>query len=648
LQSFLGEVRKGDISLALKIIEPLIKTLDDEITSQKEDKNSVYKYFNNALEEKILKLKYSTPKEIKHLKEDFVSAYSLYGKLLIKIDEFHKAKDALNKAYDLNPVNVDVILAMCEFYKVLMMKDLESSLEKNNEKFLLYKNELKKFCFKGLDFCYSKQKIAAFYRFLAWSLYEDKIYETAYTLLYYSQEFDPDDKSMETIYQELYYRVPQLFKDNDQKTLENCFEKYNSVLLGGSQLVVAAINLLCQEALEANNIEFAQSLMQRRYNLTGEIELSEEEINIDGFIKRNIDTIIESTIYKFSLGSFNDAINLIEPLIKKIEKLNKYRDISTTRYLKFKNILEERIYHTIFRPVKKIINIPEDYPTAYRYFAKILIEFKEIDRAKDCLEKALVFNPINADILLDINNFNLSQKENQEKQIILSNIIPQEVDPNILCLKSASNSKDIAQAYQNLANIFKALDKNILVIVLLSQCLLYDPENNDVEMELQLLKHTYKKEIDASGNINTIYWLNQNQIPICPEQYLICNAFSLYRKAQEKKDFELEEIYKDILWDNVRYDSELNTTFRALPLLGVGNDVLYFSARTNVKIDKIDTDTIIGLFRYKNISISKYNSIMSIFIELIVVAQKRGDMDTYKKYINIYEEIMQIIDMARF
>lgn len=124
---------------------------------------------------------------------------------------------------------------------------------------------------------------------------------------------------------------------------------------------------------------------------------------------KNFDLGIDSTLEEVKFNqfqkNFNKALELIEPLIKKIEEMcenGMYVDDKVSEYHCFNNLVEEVMY-TYYNKVEKeqrASDIP--YASVYFQYGSLLIDLDRWEDAQKALEKAKRWNPSSANIILEL------------------------------------------------------------------------------------------------------------------------------------------------------------------------------------------------------------------------------------------------------
>ena len=198
----------------------------------KDDKVSEYHFFENPLEEILFKKYIGTEKELRYIPDNqpYVDLYYIYGFLLFENNQLKEAEENLKTALEINPVDVNVILELCEIYK-----------QDAGDEFF------NKSC-DALKYAYTPQNLAKYYRNLGYYYIEQNQMDAAIALYNYSLNYEVSLVA----YTELQYISSKNI--NTEISAEKCLAilKEKNIQIGPNPFILKTLKTLTQE-YEKNN-----------------------------------------------------------------------------------------------------------------------------------------------------------------------------------------------------------------------------------------------------------------------------------------------------------------------------------------------------------------------------------------------------------
>jgi tetratricopeptide (TPR) repeat protein len=160
--------------------------------------------------------------------------------------------------------------------------------------------------------------------------------------------------------------------------------------------------------------------------------------------KNHIENTLSKIEYMMQKNDFNKALEMMEILINELEKtLEIFSDDDINEFHNFDVLFEDQIYLEIFKPMRKMRQMPWNFASTYCIYGVILVELKNFDKAKIFLEKANKINPINTDIMFELSEISKINK-NWKEYIKITN----------KCLEYAYSSEKLARCYRNYGYYF--------------------------------------------------------------------------------------------------------------------------------------------------------------------------------------------------
>ena len=251
-----------------------------------------------------------------------------------------------------------------------------------------------------------------------------------------------------------------------------------------------------------------------------------------------IEKVLEEANFQLYEKNWDKALKIIESLIKRIEEMNWYNDDAVSEYHSFNNFFEEIIYKEIFKPSKKIRGIPENYADVYFKYGIILFELKKYDEAKNALEKANKYNPINVYILFELSEI-YKMNKNWDKYLEI----------NKKCLELAYDSTALARCYRNYGFYFVEMDKYEIATVLFFLSMHFDQNAKIAQSELLYISQKTGKNIKQPDAEEIEKILEDIGLKLGANEIILGIAMSIAFEALNKNNNEIAKHFFEIFYD---------------------------------------------------------------------------------------------------
>jgi tetratricopeptide (TPR) repeat protein len=251
-----------------------------------------------------------------------------------------------------------------------------------------------------------------------------------------------------------------------------------------------------------------------------------------------IEKVLEEVDFQLYKSNWDKALKLIESLIKRIEEMNWYNDDAVSEYHSFNSFFEEIIYKEIFQPSKEIRRIPENYADVYFKYGIVLFELKKYDEAKNALEKANIYNPINVDILFELSEI-YKMNKNWDKYL----------DINKKCLEFAYSSTAIARCYRNYGYYFVEMDKFEIATNLFFLSIHFDQNAKIAQSELLYISQKTGKSIEHPDVDEIKKLLADLDLKFGANEIILSIAIKIAIEAKSHNNNEIAKHFFEIFYD---------------------------------------------------------------------------------------------------
>ena len=243
--------------------------------------------------------------------------------------------------------------------------------------------------------------------------------------------------------------------------------------------------------------------------------------------KNDIKNILLKIEPLLKANKFAETSQMMTLFINELENISKwFTDDDINEFHNFDALFEEQIYIEIFKPIKKVRQMPWHFAIAYQKYAAILFELKQYDKAKLFFEKANKINPTNTSIMFDIGEIHKINKNWDEYLKITAK-----------CLQYAYSTKEIARCYRNYGYYFIEQQDYDAAIALYHFSLLFDldKEANIAFSELQHIAQATGKNLENITKADSIdekaKQFQKHNIQLGANKAILILAFTLMIKS---------------------------------------------------------------------------------------------------------------------
>ncbi|MCR5188968.1 MAG: tetratricopeptide repeat protein [Treponema sp.] len=264
-----------------------------------------------------------------------------------------------------------------------------------------------------------------------------------------------------------------------------------------------------------------------------------------------IETTLEEVQFNQYKKNFDKAVELIEPLIKKIEEIDFFKDDAVSEYHCFDNYFEEILYQYYNKPEKDLRHATMPLATVYTQYGSVLIDVGRWDDARSALKKALHWNPASADVMFEYSEtFKHSGELDEYFKIVLDTF------------KYCYIAKDLARAYRNLGWYFIEKEQYEDAIVAYFMSVQYDDDPH-VQSELYYITQKTGKEAKQPTLEEVKKCAETYGFPIGPHKDVAGIAFSLGKQAFDENQKDAAKFFLGI-FNNLIEDEDVKKMLETL------------------------------------------------------------------------------------
>ena len=273
--------------------------------------------------------------------------------------------------------------------------------------------------------------------------------------------------------------------------------------------------------------------------------------------KKFIDEVINKVQILVEEKNFERALSLIESLAHDLEGLvakGICRDDSTSEYRCFSNLFEMMLYIEQRKP-RRELRIPY-YPIGFVFltYGSILIDLKDLERARTALDKAIFWAPTDATYVFEYAE--TFKVEGNMDEYLKSTMRAYDIIYSPLCL---------ARFYRNLGYYFIERKLWNEAIACYGISLSYEPESPKAFQELNYIVQETGKAIEWPSREDAEKICEENHIPYGPSKNVINVAMSYGMSHIKENDPETAKYFLEIAYSLVK-DPRIKVTIDSLKL----------------------------------------------------------------------------------
>ena len=273
--------------------------------------------------------------------------------------------------------------------------------------------------------------------------------------------------------------------------------------------------------------------------------------------KKFIDEVINKVQILVEEKNFERALLLIESLAHDLEGLvakGICRDDSTIEYRCFSNLFEMMLYIEQRKP-RRELRIP-CYPIGFVFltYGSILIDLKDLERARTALDKAIFWAPTDATYVFEYAE--TFKVEGNMDEYLKSTMRAYDIIYSPLCL---------ARFYRNLGYYFIERKLWNEAIACYGISLSYEPESPKAFQELNYIVQETGKAIEWPSREDAEKICEENHIPYGPSKNVINVAMSYGMSHIKENDPETAKYFLEIAYSLVK-DPRIKVTIDSLKL----------------------------------------------------------------------------------
>lgn len=266
-------------------------------------------------------------------------------------------------------------------------------------------------------------------------------------------------------------------------------------------------------------------------------------------LSERFDALLEEARQAAAGRRLDDALEMLATLESRVAGL--FDEDEETRYFYFANPLEEAICDRVYPSEKTWRRAPIDYPLFYFTIGAVQLEARRPREAKAALNKALAFNPVDAETLCKI-----ADVARRERDFVGY------LNATTQALRFSYRRRDLARCYRNLGSFYLDVQRYDVATAAFHFSLTFE-ESQDARRELKLVESKTRRPAKAPPFEKLRKIFDAEGIPTRPSVETVEAARDLAIRAQNAGDFALASRCFDVIW-RLADDAEAKAALDAL------------------------------------------------------------------------------------
>lgn len=266
-------------------------------------------------------------------------------------------------------------------------------------------------------------------------------------------------------------------------------------------------------------------------------------------LSERFDALLEEARQAAARRRLDDALEMLAALENRVAGL--FDEDEETRYFYFANPLEEAICDRVYPSEKTRRRAPIDYPLLYFTIGAVQLEARRPREAKAALNKALAFNPVDAETLCKI-----ADVARRERDFVGY------LNATTQALRFSYRRRDLARCYRNLGAFYLDVQRYDVATAAFHFSLTFE-ESQDARRELKLIESKTRRPAKAPPFEKLRKIFEAEGIPLRPSVETVEAARDLAIRAQNAGDFALALRCFDVIW-RLADDADAKAAFDAL------------------------------------------------------------------------------------
>ena len=256
----------------------------------------------------------------------------------------------------------------------------------------------------------------------------------------------------------------------------------------------------------------------------------DEKNKLDRLVTNDLvsyESVLDEARFKQHEKKYNEALNLVEGMIWKLEEADLFADDQVSEYHCFNGFFEAMLYRHYEMPDKDLRQATIPMDEIYLLQGSILIDLKRYSDAESALAKAMCWNPASARIAFEL-------AETYKLQGYMDCFFQLTLDT----FKYAFRPKDVARCFRNLGFYFTEKELWEESVGCFTMSLQFEPDSTMAMSELHYIQHKTGRVVPPPCMEEYIRISEKYGFPVRVHPDVLCLAFAYGNQFEKTGDYE--------------------------------------------------------------------------------------------------------------
>lgn len=335
--------------------------------------------------------------------------------------------------------------------------------------------------------------------------------------------------------------------------LENILGNITAGLTGDAAQDIAYLK---QQMETYREHEYAQEITRACGRILYPLLPKENKAEFQSIMEREqmgMEATLEEIRFAIFRKEYKKAEQMLSTMVEKFEKNGMFCSDQVTEYHSFYEPFEEVLYRFLDRPKRKLRNLELPYAQIYHEYGALLLDLGRYDQAHMVLQKAMQWNPANAQIAFDYID---THKKKADLEAYFN-----------LTLKTfhyAFRREDVAHCYRNLGYYFVQKKAYQVAMGCYLMSMDFDTEDQTAPSELYYIQAVTKGTVAKPTQEEMENYSREYGFPMGADQIVVGMAWQMANKYLDSKKFDTAIYYLKIVYD-LTGDEEVKRKLEMIP-----------------------------------------------------------------------------------
>ncbi len=235
---------------------------------------------------------------------------------------------------------------------------------------------------------------------------------------------------------------------------------------------------------------------------------------------------------------YEEALELLEPLVKMADDDPMYQDNDEIVYHSFDSFFEVLLYDMLYEPEREMKDVSFPASEIYLRYGALLFELEQYDAAGEALEQAHLWNPTSVKIAAEYAEVFKKRGDMEKFDELTREMFLYAYEP-----------EDLARCYRNLGYYFIEVENYDAAMACYQLSSLYDSDSKQLEDELSFMEDELGVELREMEVEELEKFCDQYNFPLGPDEDVLELAWSCAKMAMEDEENNLARYFLAIICD---------------------------------------------------------------------------------------------------